>query len=50
MLQIPFVRAMSVAQETKRLSELTARRCEQHFCGNVAAGKPQFHPQPMHDW
>ena len=45
-----FVQARLVAQETKRVGELTPKDSSSTFCGNAAAGMPQVHAQSMHEW
>ena len=46
----PFIRARLVAQETKRVSELTPEDPSSTFAATLPTGKPQGDAQSMHDW
>ena len=45
----PFIRPRLVAQESKKVSELTPEDASSIFCGH-ATGESQVHAPSMHDW
>ena len=46
----PFIRARLVAQESKKVSELTPEDASSMFCGHAATGESQVHAPSMYDW